>query len=414
MSLTSILYALATVPMFASRPFLAAFVTSLLARWGGEIPFLKDASVVEALAHGPEWFRSGWTVAILGLFAAAEVVAVKHAEVRAALDEIDVYVKSAVAALVALAVLDRDTAKTIEGIRGAGLIGEGSVAGLVAALTWRVASWRKALFEHIAQIDDHDDVGIQTTLSWIENSWTVGGIVFIVVAPILAVVFAVLTAAALWWLQRRAEQREEDQRVPCAACGTRVLPHATACPSCRTPLAAPRAVGVFGTPRPSPAQDLEVHRYRLTARKRCPVCARRLTKRTVRQECPECHTWTFATRADFERHLARVQSRLPLTLLVCLGFSAIPVVGVIPGVVYYRLTLVSALRGFVPPVRGCLARAVTRVLGFGVLALQPIPVLGALVLPMLCLTAFLVYRRALTGHARAELAAAEAATAPAG
>ena len=32
------------------------------------------------------------------------------------------------------------------------------------------------------------------------------------------------------------------------------------------------------------------------------------------------------------------------------GLSAIPVVGVIPGVIYYRLTLVSGLRGYVPAV----------------------------------------------------------------
>src|SRR5690606_53751 len=102
------------------------------------------------------------------------------------------------------------------------------------------------------------------------------------------------------------------------------------------------------------------------------------------------------------------------TLLVCLAFSAVPVVGVIPGVVYYRMTLVSGLRGYVPPVRGCLARVVTRVLGFAVLALQPIPLVGALVLPLLCITAYLVYRRALTGHALPELERAEALPSPAG
>jgi hypothetical protein len=37
-NLSGFLYALASVPMFASRPFLAAFVTVLLAKFGIDIP----------------------------------------------------------------------------------------------------------------------------------------------------------------------------------------------------------------------------------------------------------------------------------------------------------------------------------------------------------------------------------------
>ena len=49
MSLPGFLYTLASVPMFASRPFLAAFFTALLAKFGIHVPWLKDNEIIVAL-----------------------------------------------------------------------------------------------------------------------------------------------------------------------------------------------------------------------------------------------------------------------------------------------------------------------------------------------------------------------------
>jgi hypothetical protein len=164
---------------------------------------------------------------------------------------------------------------------------------------------------------------------------------------------------------------------------------------------------VFGTPKAVPAPDLRQHRFQLIARKRCPVCATRLKKRAVRQPCPTCATVTFASQAEFEAYLAALQEKLPKTLLVSLTLSAIPVVGVVPGVVYYRLAIVSGLRGYVPPLRGCLARVMIRVIHFGLIAFQPIPILGALIVPLMCLSTYTIYRSSLKGRAGKDLAALE-------
>src|SRR5205823_9271297 len=121
MSLASILYSLASVPMFASRPFLAAFVTAMLARFGHDIPWLRDHEVIHALSRAPEWFTSTWTLLALGALATAEVLAAKHSEVRALLHDFDGFVKSAVAVLVSLALLDESTADTIRHIERQGI-----------------------------------------------------------------------------------------------------------------------------------------------------------------------------------------------------------------------------------------------------------------------------------------------------
>jgi hypothetical protein len=279
---------------------------------------------------------------------------------------------------------------------------------LVAGLVYAMSGLRRAVFGLLAEVDDDDDIGLQSVLNWVENSWTVLGLLFLVVFPVVALVLSALTVFGLWLVRRQAERRERRSRIPCTKCATPVFPHATRCHSCGTPLVAPRGVSVFGTPRSDPAPDLARHRFELTARKRCPVCATRLKQRAVRQPCPTCRTVTFAGRAEFESYLEELQGRLPKTLLICLGLSAIPVVGVVPGVVYYRLAVVSGLRGYVPPLRGCLARVMIRVIHFGIIAFQPIPILGASIVPLMCLSTYLIYRSSLKGRAEQDLAGVEA------
>jgi len=407
--LQSILYSLATVPLFASRPFLAAFLTALLARWGTHIPWLGDKEVVIALSQSPEWFQSSLCLLVLGILAIGEALSAKHAEVRAVMEEIDAWVKSAVALLVALAVIDRSDADTIHKIQRQGLGLDQVWSVLVAGCVWFASKLRQGALAIVHEIDDHDDIGLQTALSWAENSWVVLGVFFFVIAPILALVLSLLAVAGLWLAQRWAKKEEERKRVPCASCATLIYPHALRCQSCGKELASPRAVGVFGQPKAKAAEDLARHRFLLIARKRCPVCATRLVKRAVQQPCPACKTITFTSWREFEEYRREIDSRLLPTLLVCLCFSAIPVVGVIPGVIYYRLNLVTGFRGYIPPVSGCFARIWVRFVHWGLILMQPIPLVGALMLPLMCWSTYAVYRRALNGNAKKALPAAAAA-----
>jgi hypothetical protein len=408
MSLSAFLYTLASVPMFASRPFLAAFVTALLAKFGVDIPWLKSHDIIIALSHAPAWFTSWPVLLSLAALAVTEALAVKHSEVRAFLHEFDGYLKSLVAILVSFAILDKGSAETIHAIQKAGFGLHSFFPLIVGALVYATAGLRRSVMGFLAEVDDHDDIGLQSLLNWVENSWTILGILFLVIFPLVALALSALAALGLWIVRKTAERREQRSKIPCLKCATPIFPHATRCHSCGTPVAVPRAVGVFGTPKDERASDIARHRFDLIAHKRCPVCATRLTERAVQQACPTCKTVTFASRAEFQSYLDALQARLPKTLLICLGLSAIPVVGVIPGVVYYRLTLVSGLRGYVPPLRGCLARVMIRIIHWGLIAFQPIPVLGAVIVPLMCLSTYSIYRRALKGRASKDLAGVEA------
>ena len=405
MSLSAVLYTLSSVPIFASRPFLAAFLTALLARFGTSLPWIGDNPIVAALAASPEWFRGTTCIVVLGFWALLEVLSAKSPEARQVLERVDGLVKAGMAALVAFALIDADTAATIGAIQKAGIEPESAWALVVGAATWAAANLRSKVVELVIEADEGDDVGLQSLLAWVENSWAVLGILFLVVFPLAALVLSALTTLGIVLVRRRAEAREERSKVPCAGCGAPVRPHATRCAACGRELDAPRAVGVFGQPKETPAPDRARHAFDLAARKRCPDCATRLPKPAVQQACPACGKVTFASTAELERYLDVLEARLPRTLLVAAGLGAIPLLGVIPGVVYYRLNLVSGLRAYLPPLRGCTTRWVVRVLHFVVIVLQPIPLLGALVLPFLCWSTYAIYRRSLAVRAREELAA---------
>jgi hypothetical protein len=407
-SLPAVLYTLSSVPIFASRPFLAAFVTALIARFGAGLPWIGDNALVVALAASPEWFRSYACLAVLGALATVELLSVKSEDVRQLLGQADALIKTAVAMLVALAVIDGGTAETLRSIQKAGLSFESAWALVVGAATWAAAGLRREVVELVVDADPGDDVGMQSVLAWAESAWAVLGLLFLVVFPLAALVLSGLTTLGIWLVRRRAEEREERAKVPCAGCGTPLRPHAVGCHVCRRELDAPRAVGVFGQPKERPADDRARHAFDLVARKRCPWCAGRLRERAVQQACATCGKVTFASPAELERYLDVLAARLPRTLLVSAAIGAIPLLGVVPGVAYYRLNLVSGLRGYIPPLRGCTTRWVVRLIHVLVVVVQPIPLVGALALPILCWSTYAIYRRSLVGRARADLAPAGA------
>ena len=86
---------------------------------------------------------------------------------------------------------------------------------------------------------------------------------------------------------------------------------------------------------------------------------------------------------------------MPRTLITCLGLSFIPVLGLIPGIIYYKVNLLSSLRCYIPRATGCLTRWVTRLFTLLLICLQPVPILGMFTLPLMALTSYLLYRSAL-------------------
>jgi hypothetical protein len=99
------LQGLGSVGVFASRALLPAFVTAVLLRFGPHVPWLAHAGLIPHIRNVPTWFTSDALV-VLGILAALEIVAQQFPEAAAVLDEIHDYLKTGMAALTYLGVLD--------------------------------------------------------------------------------------------------------------------------------------------------------------------------------------------------------------------------------------------------------------------------------------------------------------------
>jgi hypothetical protein len=191
------------------------------------------------------------------------------------------------------------------------------------------------------------------------------------------------------------ERRSAGSNVPCGQCSRPIPATAPFCAGCGTAQPAARQGGLFGLPLARPLRDLAAQQFALITVRRCPRCATRLPQRTISQSCPGCTTRTFADAAAVQGYLTRLDRRLPWVVLGCLLCGLVPLFGLIPGLMLYRIGLISALSSYIGDGRGCLVRTAINLLNALLVMLQPLPVIGAVTLPLLCLSNYVVYRGVL-------------------
>lgn len=83
-------------------------------------------------------------------------------------------------------------------------------------------------------------------------------------------------------------------------------------------------------------------------------------------------------------------------------FSLVPVLGLIPGVIYYRIALVAPFIGYLPAGRSLLLKIFLKVTLLLLIALQIVPGAGIVAVPLMALLSHGVYRgawRAAVGSA---------------
>lgn len=401
---------LTATPFFATRPLLTTLVLALLARFTGWIP------------GAPDWFTANATLIALGVLALLEVLSVKNEDVRALLNEFDPLFKAGVNAVVAYLLVGTTTGNETGGLIPASLSLAGPALGLLwSAFTgvsvWLLATWRRNVWEFLTDTDEGDDIGLQGVLSWIEDVWVIGGTLVAVIFPLLALFTFFATLLGLYLTQRWLAHVEEQRKVPCPYCDALLHASAVRCFQCGQAQPQPMQVGLLGQARKLPviqtgAQNgasLAEHQHRLRTRKRCPNCATRLPTRTIQQPCPACGVDTFANRAEFDAYMSGMRENMPRVLLLCFVMGLIPVLGIVPGVIYYHLALIASLRSYVPRHMGCVARAVVTIINVLLVMVQWVPFVGALTVPVMALTNYGVYAALIRREAR-ELPPVEAGT----
>ena len=394
MSLAAILNGLGSMGFFASRAFLPAFLTALLMRFGPDLPWVGQLGLLTGLSNAPSWFTHEITIAVLGLLALGEFLATKNAEARELMGHVDKYAKVGMAALTFFGVASvADVPFVQEQLQEASFLLALPALG-VAGGVFVLASLRGRFLAIFSAADADDSSGVQGVLSWLEDAWTSVGTLFLVLFPIVMIILISIAAGVLVLIERRIRAREENSKVPCVECGTSIYPAAVACPSCKSPNANPRDVGWLGGSTEEPVPDAAAHPFRLIEKQRCSRCATRLVERSVKQTCTACSRPLFEEDGEAERYLAYVDGALPRVLLVSLALSLVPVVGLIPGVLYYRIQLVAPFRRYLPSLRAFFLRWLLRIAFFFLIALQWIPAVGGVVVPLMALASYGVYRSA--------------------
>lgn len=391
MDLSTLLYLTGASGFFTSRAFIPAFFTSVFLRYGHLFPWLGDQEFLQVSGSEPTWFTNNWTILALGLLSIIEVGATKIPEAQEMLDSVHKYAKTGLAALAAMGVLGAKDVSFIEQtISQAGMF-DTVVAAVFAGVVFFFNTLRSGFMEVLMMADPDDDLGIRNLISWFEDLWSSFGVFLLIIYPfliigILGIMLAIFVLARKW-----AEYKEDKSRIPCPSCSELVYACATACPHCHARLPSPKDVGFFGQTVDRPAQPGKEHEFRLISKRRCSSCATRITERRLPQDCPACGHSILGDPVDQDAYVAKVRKRLPKVLGITFLMSLVPVLGVIPGIIYYRISLIAPLRTYIPAGRGFLLKWTIRILFLVLISLQLVPGLGGFMVPLMALISYLLY-----------------------
>ena len=393
MSFPAFLQGFGSIGVFASRAFLPAFVTALLLRFGPQVPWLADQGLIPHVRDVPTWFTSNVSLAVLGLMAALELLAERFSEAKVVFEGVHDYVKTAMAVLTYIATVNAtDHATVRQAFQEAGTF-DYLPALAVGGGVYLATQARRAVVGPLTESDEDDDLGLQGVIRWAEDVWAGLGTAALILFPLLALVALGLALVALVVIERRVVAGREKAKVPCPTCGRPMHASAPVCPSCRSANPGPRDVNLLGAPKTRPADPAALP-FELVAVKRCPVCAARLDRKAVRQSCAACGHPLMGDRGFARDYVSFVDRRVPKVAAVCFVLGLVPILGVIPGVIYYRLAIVAPFRRYIPPGRGLLLRWGVRLAVVLLVALQWIPVAGGLALLAMALINYAAYRSA--------------------
>jgi len=399
MNLNSLLYSLGLSGLFSSRIFLPAFVTALFMKYGHSWPFLNNieflAEMAQKASNHPTWFTSGGVITALGVLSVLEFVADKSPEARELMDDFAIYAKTGLSGLTTLGVMntaDADFAGSV--LQQAGIL-EVLPAFLSAGATFVGATVRGDVFGVLTEADPDDTVKIRGFVSWIEDFIVVFGIRYLFYAPLAAFLVILAFFGALHLLRKYHESKLEDAKVPCGKCGEKIHSFATGCHHCGALVENPNIIGFLGGIKPETEPSIQAQKLRLMRLKRSPLSGERFEGKGVELKCEVDGTTAFSDATLTQAYIKSVSEKLPKVLLISALLGIVPVLGLIAGVIYYRLRLVAPFRRYLTFGQSFLTKWLLRIILLALVILQ-VSFGGIVAVPLMALLNFLFYRSAFT------------------
>ncbi len=399
-------HALGLTGLFATRVFVPMFAAAVTLRVAPGVEWLSDLGLLAGIPPDavPTWFTDDVTLRVLAILALIELLAHKSEGARELLNDVDRWVKPGAALLTYLGVVSVSDQAFIMGLLGDHGFAPVLIGLLVGGGTFLTSGVNNGVLRAMIEVDEDDDAGLISLYSWAQDLWAFLGIFFLILFPVVMVGLILLALAVLFAVQKWLEFRERKSREACPACGEPMYRSARYCGACSTANPDPTDVSWLGTSTNRPVPDPVRHPYRLVAKKRCPKCAARFLRRAVEQQCTACGTGAFGDREFVAAYDRLVSARVPTVLVVCGVLSLFPVIGLIPGIIYYRVAVVAPYRRYLGRGRTFFLRWGVRVLFFILIMFQWVPLLGLTVVPLMAYISHSVYRNAFLKAVRREVA----------
>jgi len=385
------------IPLFATRIFATMFWVSVWAycQQHGYFDFFFNISGLEfrLFLEYPEWLTKWPTVLGLGLLSLAEWRLENSTTWIKLIESFDGPLKGLFHIFFSQWVFVKATVATTTALFVGASFGLGTLWAIPPAIAiWILATFRRRGLSLLTDMDEGDDLGLRKLLTQVEEIGIASTAFFLIVLPIIALALSLTAIGILVLIRVYVAYREQQIQVPCSECHADNHPSALECKQCRTPFDEPVGISLFNQPTDRLVTDLVQHRLHLLCRKRCPNCATQLPKLTIRQSCPGCQTDIFSSIEQAQQLDHYLYWKFPKVLLVVALLGFIPLLGLIPGIMYYRLNLIAGYRGYLPRTSGCFVRVLERFSFFILVITQGIPVLGAISLPLLCFLHTAIYR----------------------
>ncbi len=385
---------------FASRAFLSAFTFAMIARYGADIPIINGLTLIINMGNTPEWFTHDITLVVLGTLATMEILSEKIPEVREFMSTFDSYLKAIMAAITSMGIISTTDVGFINGVIESGS-GAWIFAMLSGAFVFGLASIRSQFLNLLRESDSEDAIGIQKLISWAEDIYAFLGPLIFLIFPLATTLIIVGIFSLIAWWSKKQVLKEEKRKIKCSSCGEDIFRHSHKCFKCSKQNASMHDVNTFGFSKNTFNDIPETQPIKLVSTGRCPTCASILDTKKKEQQCPCCNDPIFENKILLENFLANQRSRLPIALALCAIFSLVPVIGLIPGIIFYRLYLVAPFRRYLPATQSFVLRWGLRLFIFFLMAIQMIPAVGIIVVPLMAWINFESYRAAFANRYRA-------------
>lgn len=383
-----ILIILGNSSFFASRAFLPALMLILTYRFHEYIPFVNAGGSYTA---EQSWIFSNAALYTFLALTVLEFIAVKNQDVRELLEGVMSKARVLVAVAVNLSLLTPETVAVMEQAQLAGFSFIQLFAIISGAIVHTVGLIRLEIFELIQDFDEDDDFKLQFGITLLEDLLIIVGILLLVAIPLLVIGLTLIVLLLIKLQQRHYSKVEDASRIPCPACGKRILPAATECFNCGTYITKPHELGHFGQMTGKVNNKPEMQKLHLLEARRCPHCAEKLPKNSMTHICNTCGK--SICKVDHEKLTESKRAQLPFAYVGLTLVGLIPIIGMVCAILYMKFTFIKPFKQYLPSNASFWNRIVINILTFFMMFIQAIPFAGALIPPLLLFINFSVWEK---------------------